>query len=484
MMRSEPSPHSNERTSREMDAVVGSSRHLVAFLDEGAISHPLGEGVGAVVVGRGAECNVQIDRATLSRRHFVLRGASGSSIEDLGSANGTRVNGRPLTPRVPTPLEPDALVEAGGVFFAVRDRRGRPARAAGSDAPPPLPDGLTARGVVVGDPAMANLHRLVRDTAASSLPVLILGETGVGKEILAAAVVACSPRAAMPFLRINCAAFPETLLESELFGYEPGAFTGASRAKPGLIEAADGGTLLFDEIGEMPMTTQAKLLRVLESSEVQRVGALRGRPLDVRFIAATHRDLPQRIREGTFRRDLYYRLNGVTLAVPPLRRRRAEIAPLARAFADRAAASMRRAPVEVSADAIGQLERHPWPGNVRELRHVVERAVALCEGDTLTAEHVRLDPPPLEATRDQRATHPDFEREPAPPEGSREGLLRVDADAERDAILDALRRAGGNQTRAAVLLGISRRTLLRRLDEYSVSRPRKSEPPGAAPQAD
>jgi two-component system response regulator AtoC len=470
-----------DRTSQEAVRVEGRGRHLVALLEEGAISYPL-EGVGAVVVGRGAECHVQVDRPALSRRHFVLRDSDPPVVEDLGSANGTRVGGRALPPHVPTPIAVDALVEAGGAFFVLRDRRSSAASWAPGPAHAPLAGPAPEPGVVVADPVMAGLHRLVLDTAASTLPVLVLGETGVGKEILAGAVHARSPRAAMPFLRINCAALPESLLESELFGYEAGAFTGAAKAKQGLIEAADGGTFFFDEIGEMPLSTQAKLLRVLESGELLRLGGLKPRPVDVRFVAATHRDLPQRIREGAFRRDLYFRISGVTVRVPPLRQRRCEIASLARTFAERAAAAMGRQGVQLSSEALEVLERHPWPGNVRELKHVVERAVALCDAEAVTEHHVRLDPPTPAPSRDARAAapvaSPERDSERGAEARAREGLLRVDADAERAEILDALRQTGGNQTRAAVMLGISRRTLLRRLDEHGVSRPRKSDPPG------
>jgi two-component system, NtrC family, response regulator AtoC len=471
-----------DRTSQELTGIVGGDRHLVVFLEDGAMSYPLGE-LDAVVVGRGTDCHVQIDRTTLSRRHFAVRGAQSTLIEDLGSANGTRVNGRTLRAHTPTSIEADALIEAGGAFFALRDRRSRSTlRAALPSEAPELP---AAPGVVVHDPVMASLHRLVREMAGSPLPVLVLGETGVGKEILAGAVHACSPRAEKPFLRINCAALPEALLESELFGYEVGAFTGAGKAKQGLIEAADGGTFFFDEIGEMPMTTQAKLLRVLESGELLRLGALKPRPIDVRFVAATHNDLQQGIRRGRFRRDLYYRLNGVTITIPPLRQRHGEIASLARLFASRAAASMGTGVVELSSEALMILERHSWPGNVRELKHVVERAVALCDGDVVKGEHITLDPP--EPARDRGGPPssarlaPPSSTKRAPAAGKRdrsaEGTLRVDPDAERSAIQDALRRAGGNQKRAAAFLGISRRTLLRRLDQHAVGRPRKSVPP-------
>ena len=242
--------------------------------------------------------------------------------------------------------------------------------------------------MIIEAPAMRTLHALLERVAARSVNVLLLGETGVGKEVFAAQVHACSPRASGPFVKLNCAAFSESLIESELFGYEKGAFTGAASAKPGLIESAEGGTLFLDEVGELPLTLQAKLLRVLEDREVRRVGSTRTRCVDVRFVAATNRNLEAEIAAGRFRSDLYFRLNGFSLTIPPLRERRSEILPLAEYFLSVDAQGARRVKVPgLSLEARDALLAYSWPGNIRELRQAIEHAVVLCE-DAVMPEHL------------------------------------------------------------------------------------------------
>jgi transcriptional regulator with PAS, ATPase and Fis domain len=304
---------------------------------------------------------------------------------------------------------------------------------------------------------MIRLNELVDRVARSNIPVLVVGETGVGKELVAGAVHARSPRARRPFVRINCAALPEPLLESELFGFERGAFTGALQAKPGLIESADGGTFFLDEVGEMPLTTQAKLLRVLESGETTRLGALRPCFADLRFVAATNRHLPAAVAEGRFRRDLYYRLNGITITIPPLRERISEIEGLALGFLASAASRSHGSRVRsLSPGALALLERHAWPGNIRELKNVIERAVMLCDGSVVEDQHVQLDPDPSG-------------------DGERCGrLLRMEPIAERRLIERALAESEGHQGRAAQILGISRRTLINRLDAFGMKQRRKT----------
>ena len=245
-------------------------------------------------------------------------------------------------------------------------------RLRGHDTPPPV------EGVIVEDPRMRRAYQLAQSAARGVISVLVVGETGVGKDVMATQIHKLSPRAKAPFVTLNCAAISESLLESELFGHEKGAFTGATDAKAGLLEMAPGGTVFLDEIAEMPAKLQAKLLRVLETREIQRVGSVKTRAIDVRFVAATNRDLDADIAEGKFRRDLYYRLNGITVHIPPLRERRAEIMPLVRSFLARFAreAGDRAAP-DVSPEAARLLEVYPWPGNVREVRNVVERALLL-----------------------------------------------------------------------------------------------------------
>jgi two-component system response regulator AtoC len=257
-------------------------------------------------------------------------------------------------------------------------------------------------------------------------------------------------------LPLNCGALPETLLEAELFGHEKGAFTGAVGAKAGLIEAASSGTIFFDEVGELPAATQVRLLRVLENREVLRVGGRRPTPVDIRVISATNQDLSALVRAGSFRPDLYYRLNGITLSLPPLRERTDEILPLARTFAEEAARALGRGTPVLSDAVCESLIRYPWPGSIRELKNTMDRAVALSPTSNIEPEHLMLAEPQSTA----KGTRP----------------LQGDLDRlERERIVQALARVGGNQTKAAALLGVSRRTLLRRLDEYDLSRPRKPE---------
>jgi transcriptional regulator with PAS, ATPase and Fis domain len=275
-----------------------------------------------------------------------------------------------------------------------------------------------------------------------------LGETGVGKEVAAVRVHEHSQRAKGPLVRVSCAAFPDNLLEAELFGYERGAFTGAMQAKAGLFEAGHGGTVFLDEIGEVSLSTQAKLLRVIEAREVQRLGALRPKPIDVRFVSATHRDVAGMVAAGTFREDLFFRLNGISVTLPPLRQRTDEILPLATAFARG---------TDIGAEAKEALIKHPWPGNVRELRNVMERAVVLSGGQRIESAHLQLAAPPA------RKAPPTLAAQPPGGDGSE----------ERARIIAALEACAGNQTSAARLLGMSRRTLIYKLDELDIPRPRK-----------
>jgi DNA-binding NtrC family response regulator len=318
-----------------------------------------------------------------------------------------------------------------------------------------------ARGtVVLEDPAMKALEETVLRVARTPVGVLILGETGSGKDVVAAMLHELSQRAKQPFLALNCASLPEALLESELFGYERGAFTGAINAKPGLFEAADGGTVFLDEIGDLPLALQAKLLRVIESHEVARLGSVKPRTVDVRFVAATNKDLRRRIGDGHFREDLYYRLNAVTLHVPPLRERRTEIEPLARLFLEKAREHFETGDVHFSAAALAALLEYPWPGNVRELKSAVERAALLARGNVIEPSELGIGAPgyptPLRASS-----------------ASQRPELATSPDVERDRIVRALESCGGNQSRAADLLGMSRRTLVRRIAELGLPRPRR-----------
>ncbi|MGZ3441278.1 MAG: sigma-54 interaction domain-containing protein, partial [Polyangia bacterium] len=347
-----------------------------------------------------------------------------------------------------------------------------------------LPSETTQPG---SSPSMRTLRRFTEQVATSDISVLILGETGVGKEVLAETLHRLSPRADGPFVKLHCAAFSDSLLESELFGHEKGAFTGAVQAKPGLLETAQGGTVLLDEIGELPLATQVKLLRVLEERKVLRIGALTPRSIDVRFLAATNRDLDAEVARGRFRLDLYYRLNGISLLIPPLRERTEEIEPLARTFIEQACRrSHRREVPPLTPEALQRLRSYGWPGNIRELRNTIERAVLLCGRGPIGVEHLTTEkmaatlapptpatatpPPPAAAFDATEATHP-FER--SLPATDAAGLHDQLGALERQRILEALERCAGNQTRAAKLLGISRGTLVSRLDAYGIARPRK-----------
>jgi DNA-binding NtrC family response regulator len=312
-----------------------------------------------------------------------------------------------------------------------------------------LDDGQRVEGVIGESAAMQEVLSLVRRVAASEATVLIRGESGTGKELIARAVHHASARAAGPLVCVNCAALPETLLESELFGHEKGAFTGAHAARQGRFEAAHGGSLFLDEIGDLPLHLQVKLLRVLQEREVERLGSSRPIPVDVRLLAATHCDLEAAVRAGTFRDDLYYRLDVVTVTVPPLRERRADIPPLLEHFVARFARDNGKPIRGLTQEARDALLRYDYPGNVRELENLVERAVVLTRDDV-----IGLGDLPLGV------------REPGP--GGDATLPAATEGLERRLIREALAAAGGVQTRAAEALGISERVLRYKLRKYGL----------------
>ncbi|MEM7224111.1 MAG: sigma 54-interacting transcriptional regulator [Pseudomonadota bacterium] len=306
--------------------------------------------------------------------------------------------------------------------------------------------------------AMGEIKQQARRLAQTASPVLLLGETGTGKELLAQSIHAASDRATRPFVAVNMAAVPETLLESEFFGVAPGAYTGAERrGRKGKFEIATSGTLFLDEIGDLPGQLQAKLLRVLEEQVLEPLGANEPRRIDVRVIAATSQDLPDKIARGAFRKDLYYRLNVLPITIPPLRERSSDIRPLAEFLLDRICAAHGSHTRELAPEALTLLEAYPWPGNVRELRNILEQACLLHDGAAIGRDDVlRL--------------LPEAGQSPAPrPAASGTTLPERVADLERDAILDALRASGGKKSQAARALGIARSTLYEKLEEYQLS---------------
>jgi two-component system response regulator AtoC len=310
------------------------------------------------------------------------------------------------------------------------------------------------RPIVAASPAMIQVLEIVERAAEFKATVLLQGESGSGKEVIARAIHSQSPRRDEAFVAINCAAIPEALLESELFGHAKGAFTGADRSRRGLFSEADGGTLFLDEIGELPIALQAKLLRVLQEEEVRAVGESKPRRVDVRVLAATARDLETEVAAGRFREDLFYRLDVVRVKVPPLRERREDIPLLVDHFLRRAPETLGKGMRAIDDDALERLVDYAWPGNVRELENVLERAVILCRGDRLSLADL---PPNLTAAPAERRS------------SSRDlSLRRARRAVEARLISEALEATGGNRTHAARLLGISHRALLYKLKEYGL----------------
>jgi DNA-binding NtrC family response regulator len=618
-----------ERNTENRIAVdVGGRRRLSLLVmgERGVFTYPLPD-EGVLRIGRSEQCEISVGDAQLSREHAKFVVGSVLAIVDLGSSNGTCVDGVQLVAHEAAPLLPGSVVTMGntvvvvqhasaeartrqlwshGYFesrleeecaraaqrkttFAVLRVRFDPATAGAiewrlsasvgpehvvagyapgqyevllSDVSPedaerqgeelaaalayegtPGPevtvacfprDGRTPEallGATTRDSdddeapelppggALERLRTVAERFAAGTIPVLLLGETGVGKDVLSAMIHRLSPRVARPYVCINCGALPVTLVESALFGHERGAFTGATSSKEGLLESANGGTVFLDEVAEIPLAAQATLLRVLDQGEVLRVGATRTRPIDVRFIAATNRDLEHEVDRGRFRQDLYFRLAAATIVIPPLRERVAEVGPLARAFVRRACRELSRARVpRILPEALTALERHAWPGNVRELRNVVERAVLLAgDGDIGVAQLPqekmggrRLPtqvPPSGRRLSDMPPRPPSLPPPSMPPPSSRDGRtfstapprtpsmvvppppssvpssvppLHVSArmtealarDPEAANLLAVLDACDWNQTKAAKKLGISRRTLVSRLSAYGLTRKR------------
>ena len=427
--------------------------------------HPLPKS-GHVELGRSETCTVRLDHSGISRHHVRLYIGSQLEVEDLGSANGTwlfrcstfdtsdetaQANmNRRINAGERVPLASGDTLRIGPMLVELRRTAGEGHEAASQDD-----------GFLVNDRKMLVARDLAAKAAASALPVLILGETGVGKDVLASFVHAASSRRKAPFVRVNCAALSESLLESELFGHVRGSFTGATDAKEGLIEGAHGGTLFLDELGELSLSTQARLLHVLERSEVTRLGSTKPRSIDVRFIAATNRNLVDEVKRGAFRKDLFYRVNTLVIEVPPLRERPDDIVPMAQRFVAEARKRSNLPEVEnaIAEDSFLPLLQHSWPGNVRELRNVMQRAVVLAGSGPIRAQHLSLAD--------------EFGEESVTVVKDRDDLGAAHGDDELDRVARVLAQCGGNQTRAAEVLGISRRTMVNRMRELALPRPRR-----------
>jgi DNA-binding NtrC family response regulator len=324
-----------------------------------------------------------------------------------------------------------------------------------------VPDSPEWASDLIGESAaMQDVKAVVRRVADSNATVLLLGESGTGKELVAKALRDASARKDKPFVKLHCGALPDTLLESELFGYEKGAFTGAAQRKPGRVELADGGTLFLDEIGDVTPHMQVKLLRVLQEREFERLGGTGTVKVDVRFIAATHRDLAAMVKKGEFREDLYYRLNVVPIQLPPLRSRADDIDALTRRFVTLHAKANGRK-VDIDDAAVARLRAEPWPGNVRQLQNFIERLVVLSDGPTIGERDVVRELGPQQVAASQTATTSN--------EATNADLDTALRDAEKVAIQNALAKAGNNRTVAARILGVSRRALYYKLDAYGLA---------------
>jgi len=410
--------------------VVASSPGVAALL--GA---PVPEGA---LVTR-ALCGPSVDRPIAAAL------ASGRAVD--GTVTRARPDGATVTLRVrASPLRDGGALAGWLLHVSAREETDGDA----PDAP------VRFQGMLTRDPAMKQVFHVLRRAARRDVPVLVRGETGAGKELVARAIHDLSPRARGPYKAINCAALPPSLLESELFGHVKGSFTGATRDHAGIFRATDKGTLFLDEIAEMPVELQAKLLRVLETRTVIPVGGSEAVAVNVRIVAATHQSLRRAVERGTFRADLMYRLRVVPLFLPPLRARRGDVALLVRHLVDELNGAGERHVTRVAPGALAALERYPWPGNVRELRNALEYAFVIGEGPVLTEADL---PPEVNRT--------ELDEEPAAAAVDTDTGAAATPEAQR--IRRALERAGGNRTRAAKILGVSRVTLWRRMRELSLA---------------
>ena len=434
---------------------------LVAIWEGGTVIRPLPRS-GSILIGRDPSCDLVIEHKSISRKHATIHLGDPLFVEDMGSSNKTKVGGIAIAAGNRVQIKWRDPVDVGGAIVVLR--------------PPDALDGEASSSL--GAMSRMEMARLIELVAKTEMSVLLLGETGVGKGHAAHRIHATSKRAAGPWLHLNCAALPENLLEAELFGYERGAFTGATQAKAGLLESASGGTVFLDEVGELPPSVQAKLLIALEHRQVMPLGSVKSRPIDVRFVAATNAAVGESATEARekLRRDLYYRLAGMPIVVPPLRERKGEIAGLVGQFLTDGCRRLGRAEPILTARSLETLCAYRWPGNIRELAAVIERALLFAR-DTLEPEHLGLPVASAQPARSpaEEALHPweasQVSRQSAAGEERR--LSEDLREVEKRRIVEALERCSGNQSKAAALLGIARGTLISRMNEFGLPRPRK-----------
>ena len=379
-------------------------------------------------VSEGFKLLEQILAAEPDTKVIVLTGQN-------GQANALKAIAMGAYDFLAKPFEPEVLALTVERAFRLAELQAENRRLQSMQTPDAL------AGLITKDPGMLRVCRTIEKVASSNVTVMLLGESGTGKEVLARGLHQSSGRKANKFVAINCAAIPDNLLESELFGYEKGAFTGAVKTTVGKIETAHGGTLMLDEIGDLPLPLQSKLLRFLQERVIERVGGRQEIPVDVRIVCATHQDLKQLIAEGRFREDLYYRLAEIVVDIPPVRERVGDAALLAHAFVKRFSSDGGRNSLTLSADAVRAIEQHTWPGNIRELENCIKRACIMADGQQITADDLGL----VAAASDEDDRSLD--------------LRTVRDEAERKAVIAALARVDGNVLRAAELLGVSRPTL-------------------------
>jgi len=439
-------------TTEQIDREAPFGDRVLLVIDGAALQVMPLPNTGTLTIGRASKADVVIDSGSVSRHHANLVVGNDIEIVDVGSSNGTYVDGvkLPANQQVKVGIGIPFLI--GAVTVMVQTRSGRRESATQSSK-------------------LAALEQSAARIAVGKLSVVIVGEHGVGKERFAERIHEMSPRRAASFVRINCAAISEPLLEAEMFGIE-------AQNKPGLIELGDNGTIFLGDVDQLPAGLQQKLLRVIEDGAVRRTSATSGaraRNVDVRYIASTTKDLGAEVEAGRFRRDLYFRLAGASFNLPPLRERKDEVLPLAEQFVGSAAGPLGRA-FSLSEDARQWLASHDWPGNIRELRNACERAVLLATGSLIERHHLTVEDPTKRPPGQRFRSAPTIPPPTVGKAGDMPSQVRATvAELEKQRILEALDKCAGNQTRAAELLGISRRTLINRLDEYNIARPRKRE---------